>query len=188
MATLALLNCAKVSLFNRTPAKSSTRYAARESVPTKLDPVSGQESAKIIAAATSTQEIVASSSPIKGAAVAFPPGALATDSIVALAEAATVASPSNMTRLGLSDDIASTGVPVSIRAETEQNALIPFAVTIPMPPNSIALDDSGLILTVVYLTAYTGAAAGQALAPAGVWCRRGVALAAPVVAGFGGAA
>ena len=161
--TLALLNCAKAPLFNRAPAITNIRYAARESVPTKLDPASGQESAKIIAKAKSTQEIVASSSPIGGVAVAFPPGALATDSIVSLTEAATVASPSNMTRLGLSDDVASAAISVSIQAETKQNAMIPFTVTIPMPQNSMALDEAGLVLTVVYLTTDTGAAAGQAI-------------------------
>ena len=80
LSTLALLNCAKVPLFNRAPSKSSARYAARESLPTKLDPASGQESAKISAAAKTTQELVASSGPITGAAVEFPPGALAADS------------------------------------------------------------------------------------------------------------
>ena len=162
LATLALLNCAKVPLFNRAPSKSSIRYAARESVPTKLDPASGQESAKISAVAKSTQELVASSGPITGAAVAFPPRALAADSTVALAEAATVASPSNLTRLGLSDEFISSASPVSIQSETKQNALIPFTVTIPMPPTSVALDANGLNLSVVYLTTDSDAAAGQA--------------------------
>ena len=64
--------------------------------------------------------------------------------------------------LGLADEFISSASPVSIQSETKQNSIIPFTVTIPVPRKSIALDDDGLNLSVVYLTTDSDAAAGQA--------------------------
>lgn len=112
----------------------------------------GGETAALKANSNATQEIrVASSSPVAGTVVAFPPGTLAIDTDLKIEEAVTVATSSTAADLGLGDNIGRTGTAVSIQTSIKTDPVQAFTVALSVPQDAgLALADELSTLVVIY--------------------------------------
>jgi hypothetical protein len=115
----------------------------------------GVVTGQIAMGATDTQVLHASAdSQIAGAAVSFPPGALAIDTAVTVEEGASIANAALEKELGLDGaKLAPAGPAVVVTADPPVDATTPFSVTLVTSPGASLDGTRSLIVTFLYLLA-----------------------------------
>lgn len=100
-------------------------------------------------------------SEISGAAVTFPPGALAISVDITMQEGAAIATPALAGSLSIASGFQSTGVAVAITANQNLDAVKPFSVAIPLPTTAANLSLADLYENLVVTYVVTVAATGE---------------------------
>ena len=91
-------------------------------------------------------------SPVAGAGVSFPPGSLAVSTDVKIEQATSLTTSVTTSQLGIAANIGAVGTPVAIQSSTQQDAVIPFTVSVALPASSSLLLDELVNLVIVYKT------------------------------------
>jgi hypothetical protein len=99
-----------------------------------------------------TQEIrVAADSPVAGTVVSFPPSSLAADIEITVEEAASIATATTTSQLGIGENISSSGTAVAIFAKEDAEPVQPYGITLALPPApTLSLQEAPTTLVVFY--------------------------------------
>jgi hypothetical protein len=88
---------------------------------------------------------------ISGTVVSFPPGSLSVDTRVTIEEAASIATATAATLLGLPENIASSGTAVAVLANDSPDLIQPYQITLAMPAApELRLQEDSSTLVVFY--------------------------------------
>lgn len=124
--------------------KKNTRASESSSfVPTQI--VNGVVTASIAADSTGVQRIQVEKTSLGGAAVEFPPGALAVTTDINIEEATSLATPGQASELGISQEFGQKGPAVLVSPSEPQDAVTPFTIAIPISsPTGLVQNDDNL--------------------------------------------
>jgi hypothetical protein len=116
-----------------------------------VESASGVTSATYSAKSRVTQVLtVPESSPVKGTALSFPPGALAIDTGISIQESVSLASAGTGAELGIGNAFAASSPAVVIRPDVATDPVKPFSLAIAMPKASGLALDGQLTLVIIY--------------------------------------
>jgi hypothetical protein len=89
---------------------------------------------------------------VAGTSVSFPPASLPTDTQITIEEAAAIATATAASQLGIGENIAGSGTAVAIFAEGDTEPIVPYSITLALPPvpDQALLQDESSTLVIFY--------------------------------------